>query len=587
MKLEIKEIEIKNFFSVGSKPIKIIYEPGLHAVTGRVIGQPTNNGVGKSAIFIDSLIFGFFGKSVRGLTQSGIVNSINEKDCYVHIKFILDNIPYRIERGLKPNYLYLINETEDNKEHNAKKLTQDDINNLLNINYTSFINMITLNINYSQSFFKMKAEQKRDFLENLLNISIYAKMFDNCKEDFNDLKHSINTQEAVLKTEIQAYKSKLDSYKKIDELKQQFEQQQKLSIEKITNDIKKLEDQLNSINISDVNYDDVLDNLNNDINEQVRIINVLNINISNNKKEITNNDNLIKKLTASPVCSECGTPTTSDHVTSHIKSLQDNNLELKNKNIEDQNKIDSHTVNKTKLTTEFYTIKDKKDKKNNQVTQKNIIVNNINNLKNNLKNEQNKSFNMSIISKDELITMKSAIEERKKTYDDQKKQFKISEYMKDVLGDKGVKKFVISKILPLLNKKMNHHLAILKAHYTIKFDNELNEVIKSRNRDVFCYENFSAGEQKRIDLAWMFTILDISKLRNSVECNVLIMDEILDSSMCANGIDSLMNYIKLDFKTVNKDMCIYVITHKNEINNEMFDNVIKLKKENHFTKLDV
>jgi len=162
-----------------------------------------------------------------------------------------------------------------------------------------------------------------------------------------------------------------------------------------------------------------------------------------------------------------------------------------------------------------------------------------------LESVKNKSLSMNnIISQKDIDDANDKCKLKEQEYLNIEKNLSYASYLKEMLGDSGVKTYIIKKIVPLLNKKMNEYLSLFKTNYSISFDNELNEILKSRKRDRFSYNNFSSGEHKRIDLAMMFSILAITKLQNSIDCNILILDEVLDSSLCDTGIYQLLDFLR-------------------------------------------
>jgi DNA repair exonuclease SbcCD ATPase subunit len=589
MKLEFIDVSAKNFLSIGSQAVKLEYSRGLNAITGQVIGHSTSNGSGKSSIGAEVLCFALYGKTIRKLNKDQIINAINERECQVTVRFRIKDTVYRIERGIKPDYLHLINESEDKeKEKASKKSTQDDINNLLGLSYKSFINLITLNINYSKPFFRMEKAEKREFLEQIMNLSIYGRMYEKTKKEYNELKSEIRNFETEIQTSIKAYKDKIETYKKIQELQKTFEQTKQQKIEDLKIKIQSKETELS----------DLSSKLPPEINKETKtkiteakyklleIQSNIRSKISSAKSDVQQKERKITNIERNPICKECGTPTTSEHVQSHISEIKTEISTL-------QDSINKYEAKLVECNTKLSEITQKLQKIESSESLINTLNNNIHrketeihNLQQSLKETEQSTFSANnVISKESLLKDKANIELRKESYNVARKKFIMCETMRDILGDKGIKNFTIKKILPHLNQKMNKHLATMRATYTIKFDGELNETLKSKHRDEMVYENFSAGEQKRIDVAWLFTILDISRMRNSVDCNVLILDEVLDSSMCANGINHLMEYLKIDFKREYPNMCTYIITHKSEISYDDFDKIVKVKKENGFTKI--
>jgi DNA repair exonuclease SbcCD ATPase subunit len=599
VKLFIKSAEIKNFLSVGSQPITIEYKSGIHAVTGHVVGQPTNNGVGKSTLFVDAVVFAFFGKSIRGLNKAKMINSINDCDCYVHLRFEIDGHPYRIERGIKPDYLRLIDEVEEeenknkkknekeDKEKSAKKLTQSDIDEKLGgMSLESFKNMITLNINYSTPFFKMSVGQKRDLLENIMNLSVFGRMFEKVKEDYNGLKRDIKELESDIKHMLKSYTDRVNTFKKLETMKKEFEESKAEEIEEFNAKILELENKKKSISIPDKDFESIRDKINSRLQSIASEISKNEHIVDTNDSNIRKNNKKIERMKESPVCSVCNNPTDSEHSAKHEAEINEENEGYQTAISEAENNLKTLKEEKDQLREKLTKAKEAVAKVEKLKLNKQKIDNYLSSYKERLEKAQSKEFDIEVIDKNELIKDKKELEDKKAEYAEVKKKFKLADRMKQILGDGGIKNYTIRKILPYLNKKMNQHLAMLNANYTISFDSQLKELLKSRNRDEFTYENFSGGEQKRIDIAWMFTTVSVAKMRNSVDCNLLVLDEVLDSSMCSNGIGMLMKYLKTEFRQNNSDHCVYIITHKSEIGEDDFDSIIRLKKENGFTKID-
>lgn len=590
MKLNFTDLTLKNVLSIGSQPVKVEYKKGLHAITGQVIGQSTSNGSGKSTLGVDGLTFALYGKTVRKLKKQQIVNAVNECDCSAIVRFTVNGHPWRIERGIKPDFLHLIDEKNEDKndEKSSKKSTQEDINALIGISYDSFINLITLNINYSKTFFRMEKAEKREFLEHIMNLSIYGRMFEKAKKKYLDLKNDTKILEADIQTKIKSYKDKVETYKKIETLKASFETTKQQKISSLQSQLEILEKDISDLK-STITEDEQIKNKSKYQETKYKLIEIqsnIKNKISSTQSDIRQKESRIQSITRNPVCKECGTPTTSEHIQTHISELQTEINDLKSnlpkyesKLVECNDKLKQINERLQKIITIEESVRQTSLSLQKKETQYQNILQSLEDTK------KSEFTATNVITRDALISDKKEIEQLKSTYNETRKKFLMCEAMKDILGDKGIKNFTIRKILPHLNQKMNKHLATMKALYTIKFDGELNEILKSRNRDEMTYENFSAGEQKRIDIAWLFTILDISRMRNSIDCNILIMDEILDSSMCANGINQLMEYLKEDFRKDYQNMCTYIITHKSEINFDDFDSIITVKKENGFTKI--
>lgn len=589
MKLKIKKVNAKNFLSIGSNEVEFDYESGIHAVIGKPILEGTTNGVGKSTLFSDAITFGLYGKCMKDLKVNEVLNSIVQEKCVVKVWFEANGVDYMVERGIKPGFLRIFKEdNEEPEEYGGKKETQYKLESILGVAYGSFINMISLNTNSSTPFFRMTALEKRQLLEDIMNLSVYGKMFEICKKEYNEsrqLKKVLTVEYKLLRDNT---KELIEKYKKIDKYKKEFEVKKQNDIQASQHKIEILTTKLDELTqkLDHKDYNDLMSKIKSKRSE----VNEKKIKISSS---MSTSINEIKRLTkriadieANPVCPICSTETTSEHVIEHINDLKQ---EIKKQ----EALVDKYNNYKVKIEAALKELGSKADKvealKDDVDEAKREISNiskDISYEENTLKNIENRSLDIGeIISKNEVLNSKKKLQIKKNELDAETINMTYGSHLKNVLGDKGIKNYVIRKILPVLNTKMNEYLQMMKASYSILFDENLSEQIKYRACDTLSYNNCSSGEQKRIDLALMFTLLDIAKARSSVDCNVLVLDEVLDSSMCSDGVNCLMDFLRGKFKTKHPDLCTYVITHRPEIKEDNFDSIVVIEKENSFTKV--
>lgn len=583
MKIVFKKIKIKNFLSVGSVPIEYSYQRGINGITGE-------NGLGKSMFINEALIFALYGKSMRGLTLEFIVNKINEQECEVTLWLDINEVPYRIERGLKPNYLRLINETEETNI-TAKKETQQKINDLIKVSMFSFINTISLNINFSKPFLRFEAAEKRTMFEDSMNLSIFGKMLKLSSKEYNEYKQ----QKKVLESELSSCKNilneRLETKEKLKTIEQEFENNKQ-------KEIKKLETEYQEIFETHTDYIVQTGYFAKNLNEmKTKLIEIQNkiqnkiyeieLYIKNSNKDIQKIKDEIEFYKTNPICPLCKKPTNTSHDKTHVVSLED---EIKKKS----NNIDNY---KTKLSlgaSKLNETKGKITKIEDQITRKLLVDqklqetdNKLKIIENQIKTTKDKTIKIqNAVSDKDIEAAKNKVELKTNEYNENEKLLGYADYLRSILGEDGVRTYIVKKIVPLLNKKTNEYISLFGGNYSISFDNELKETLKSRRRDVVMYENFSSGEAKRIDFAFMFAFLDIAKLQNSIDSNILILDEMLDGSLNAAGIECLLDFLRNILIKKYPDLCVYIITHKSEIDKTYFDRVIKLKKENEFTKFD-
>lgn len=592
MKIEFTKIKAKNFLSIGAVPVEFDYSKGLHKIVGTVIGEDTKNGCGKTTIILDAIIFAVYGKSLRNLNLNEMINSINQSECEITLWFKIDNKPYRIERGIKPNYLRFIDEEKESseiiEESARKSSTQQDILNVLKINMVTLINVITMNLNYSKPFFKLNPQEKRKILEDSTNVAIYGKMYENIKKQTNEYKNDRKILINDVKNLKQNYTEKVETFNKLEILKQKFETSKQIDITNLNTQILNIKTKIAELEqkLIDKNYSDIKTKITKtilEVNTQISKIETDTIYVKKDNKKY---EAEITDLNNNPICPRCKSPATSEHTQIHISSLKAN-IETNSKIINDNNiKLEEYYLKLNEL-------KEKDKKITNileQINQINIKINqykeNITQLNKQLVILETKTFDTAdLITEQMVLDSKTKLETKEAEYNTLETKLVYCEYLKDVLGDSGIKTYIIKKLVPLLNKKMNHYLSLFKFYHSITFDNELQETLKSRKRDKFSYENFSSGEQRRIDLAMMFALLSINKLQNSIDCNILILDEVLDSSLCEYGTIQIIEFLRNDFKLEHPNLCTYVISHKKEINDMYFDSIINVVKQNNFTKI--
>jgi len=588
MKLHFKKLIIKNFFSVGAIPLEYTFTSGINAIIGRNPTQDTTNGIGKS-ILNDAIIFALFGSSMRNLNIDQMINKLNGKECEITLFLDINDVPYKIERGLSPNYCRLINENEVDNKTTSKKETQQKINDLIKISKLSFINSITLNIGYSKPFFKLEASEKRTIFEDGLNLSVYGKMFKKVSKEYNEHKQNKKIVERDLESLNTLLNDKTETQNKLNKLQQEFENTKQNELTELS--IKK--QQLIDANVdyttqlSNKNYNEIKDKLTfakNDFQNKIYKIEANYNSLSNEIKKL-NKEKEFYKL--NPFCPTCKKPTNTDSDHNHLNTIE---IEINSK-IETFNNYKLSISNGNLKLTEIVDKLNKVDiliKKDLNISKKIEELNyNLREVDSKIESTKNKTLQLTnVVTDEEIQICKTKLTKKENEYSEYENLLNYSDYLRNILGEEGIRTYIVNKIVPLLNKNMNTYLSMFGANYNISFDKELKETLKSRNRDEFSYNNFSSGEEKRIDLAFMFSFLDITKMQNSINCNILILDEILDSSMCRTGIENLMSFLKTKLTTMYPELCVYIITHKSEIDNNHFDRIIKLKKENDFTKLE-
>lgn len=567
--IEFKTIKWKNFLSTGNNFTKI--NLNTHNKT-LIVGE---NGAGKSTI-LDALCFSLFNKPFRKINKPQLVNTINLADCVVEVEFSIGKIDWKIKRGMRPTVfeIYKDGKILDQSASSAdqqKWLEQS----VLKLNYKSFTQIVVLGSSTFIPFMQLPAAGRREVIEDILDIRIFSTMNSILKDRFKENKEALSD----IDYSISILKEKVEVQKRfIVDLKKQSEENVVLWEEEIADMQQDIVSNQLELEKHMVEIDTMTKQMNAYPNPQ-KELGKLNEFYIKFKSKIKDMEKEINFLTSNDTC-----PTCNQDITENFREL---NVNKNKQNIE-------------KLDDALLDIKSKQTTLNESLTQRNSIQKNINQSQNkinncfstiNWKKDKVKDTQDKIQSlKDntdnvdrERDKMKTLIEQGKGQELQRRQIAKRSTELKivaDILKDGGVKSTIIRKYLPVMNTLINKHLQELEFYVNFNLDDTFNETIKSRFRDEFSYASFSEGEKMRIDLALLFTWREVAKLKNSVNTNILILDEIFDSSLDSNGTTDFINILR----TVTDGNNVFVISHKEDMLHDKFDNVIQFKKVKNFSK---
>ena len=567
--IEFKTIRWKNFLSTGNNFTEI--NLNNHNKT-LIVGE---NGAGKSTI-LDALCFGLFNKPFRKINKPQLVNSINLADCRVEIEFTIGKVDWKINRGMKPT-IFEIYKNGIQLDQTASAADQQKWfeQNVLKLNYKSFTQIVVLGSSTFVPFMQLPAAGRREVIEDILDIRIFSTMNSILKERVKENKEAVSEIDyaiSILKEKVDVQKRFIEDLKQqgqnnvvlwedeIDKMKVDIESNQ-LELEKYMSDIDTLTQQMNEFS----NPQKELDKLN-EFHIKFR-------------SKIKDMENEIKFLTSNDVC-----PTCNQDIT---KEFKESNINQDKEKISKLNSALGDIGSKEKSLNE---ILHKRNGIQKEITQVQSKINNcfstINWKQTKVKETQEKidSLKSNTDNVDrEREKMKTLIEQGKGQELQRRQIAKRSTELKiiaDILKDGGVKSTIIRKYLPVMNTLINKHLQELEFYVNFNLDDTFNETIKSRFRDEFSYASFSEGEKMRIDLALLFTWREVAKLKNSVNTNILILDEIFDSSLDSSGTADFINILR----TVTDGNNVFVISHKEDMLHDKFDNVIQFKKVKNFSK---
>ncbi len=590
MKIFFERVRIKNFLSFGNNETIFDYQNGINVVTGIVEGSTKRNGVGKSSLLVDSLSFALYGRPLRGdahINKENLINDVNRRECSVSVDFKIDKDEYTVTRTIKPNGLTIIHNGQEVK-FDSMKHTQEWLINKLGISHTCFSNILVLNVNSSQPFLAMDAALKREVIEDVLSLNIYGRMADDAK----NIHLSAKGDKSVAETEMQSYLRQLkvadESIKSLREKQEHFDEEKRKHCEEIENDIKTLQDRFDAIVIDETDYTTDLKKA----KESVSVIDtkmmVLLKKETELKKDIKDASEVLKNLEHETSCPTCKTVLADSPLAQRFLQECRDKITQSNSSLDDINskKEQGRKAKESKIS-EIQTLEEKIKNITSLKNRKDIIHSQIESKQKELEKEQARILDLgSVISEDKYQEYKNAVKKAETKMTDSVNTFEYSKLIRNMLGEDGVRKFVLSKIIPFFNTKINHYLKIMGSDYSLIFDNNLVEKVITRTREIRDYNNFSSGEKKRIDLAILLSLMDIAKVQNSVDTNILVLDEVLDTSMDNEGVENFLFFLKNGFRQMYADKCIYIITHRNDISADTFDRIISLKKTKNFTIID-
>tara|TARA_R110002167_G_scaffold284902_2_gene490069 strand:- start:221 stop:1942 length:1722 start_codon:yes stop_codon:yes gene_type:complete len=566
-----EKVRFKNFGSFGNHITEVIFDDyKMTLVTG-------SNGHGKSYALLDSITFALFGKPFRKINIPLLVNTINNKDCLSEIYFRVGTDKYRVSRGLAPKK-FEIYKNDVLLSQNAKSKDYQNFleEQILKMNYQSFTQIVTLGSSSFIPFMQLTAAERRNVIEDILDIKIFSLMNVNIKaklslikDDINDktknieiLKEKISIQEENLELLHQRKNKNIsENVKKITQLEEKI-QTLSLEIEKVQSETK---------SISEVKLQK------NKVKDKITKITNLSSQIGSKNISIGEDINFFEKNENCPVCSQ--------DLDQDFKQNKVTNLEEKKKTME--NAISELIVNRQSLEKEVSILDLELDSMMDiisSITQKQNSIqaaqNYIKDIRSDMKDVSDYESDIDK-SKDtclEYKTSKSII-----VTDIENQIIKQDGYniIQRLLKDSGIKSRIIKNYLPVMNELINKHLAEMNFFISFYLDEEFNEIIKSRHRDKFAYMNFSEGEKSRIDLAILLAWREIAKLKNSTSCNILILDEVFDSSLDAVGVDDLMKLLRKLSLSNN----IFIITHKGDQLSDRFDRTMHVVKKNNFSSI--
>jgi len=567
--ITFKKVRFKNFLSFGNKFTEIELDSNCNTC---IIGK---NGSGKSS-FMDAITYSLFGKSYRPINKPQLINSVNEKDCLVEIEFSIGTIDWKVRRGQKPS-IFEIYKNGELLDQSSSVIDQQKWfeQNILKMNYKSFTQIVILGNSNFVPFMQLSAASRREVIEDLLDIKIFSSMNSVVKDKIKSIKE-----------EVKALEFKKESFS--DKVKMQFNFIEE--IEKESNDqISRKKEKIKTLNL-------LVDQTESDIEKFIEKSQSLNDEL----KQFTGSSDKLKKLgnlkgklsqkistnkqyhdffVENSVC-----PTCTQSIDVKIKNEKISEYKESTKELEDAYLQLEATIEE----------EDKKEKEF-KIISNNLLEINYKISQNNSKIQQSKSQIKELeveildikqkiknknVEHDKLIHFQNELEKVKDEYIDKKEKIENYDYVYSLLKDNGVKSKIIRKYLPLINHQVNRFLQMMDFYINFILDEEFNEHIQTPVYEDFSYGSFSEGQKQRINLALLFAWREVAKVKNSTNVNLLVLDEIFDSSLDYSGTSDFLKIIRY----VIKDSNIFVISHKDGVQ-DMFDNIIEFEKKGNFSTI--
>ena len=565
-----EKVRWKNFLSTGNVFSEIDLQ---RSRTNLIVGH---NGSGKSTI-LDALTFSLFGKPFRKISKSMLVNSVNEKDTMVEIEFSIGKNSYKVIRGIKPNkFIVYCNGQPWDEDAKAVDQQKNLEQNVLKMNFKSFTQIVVLGSSTFVPFMRLPGQQRREIIEDILDIQVFSVMNNRLKdkirennEEIKDLDYQLHLLEEKIELQKQymlELKKKTDA--EIDKKKEKIKEYQQEEESSLGN-IRDLTDQVTNLSTEMEEYSKS--------SSKLKKLNTFLIKLNQKLQTCKKEHEFFEDNHVCPTC----TQDLSDEF--RADKIEEGKTKLDEMNV-GYEELQTAIKDEEKRNEKFLELTQEVNTKNTTITNINYQLMSIRNNIDEISKEIKELEGSTPDKKAEFVKLEGLIEDKKTT----KKNCAVSKKDRDVLQvattllkDSGIKTRIIKTYLPTMNKLINQFLQSMDFYVNFTLNENFEETIKSRYRDVFSYESFSEGEKARIDISLLLTWRSIAKLKNSVDTNLLILDEIFDGSLDQSGTSDL-GWILRNF---DDNTNVFVISHKT-ILDDKFDRTITVNKDKNYSTLE-
>ena len=567
--ITFKKIRWKNFLSTGNHFTEVNFQKNN---TNLIVGT---NGAGKSTV-LDALTFSLFNKPFRKIKKSQLVNTTNEKDCLVEVEFSINGREYIVRRGIKPNIFEIsVNSTLLHREADDRAMQKILEESILKVNYKSFTQIVILGSTNFVPFMQLSSPNRREVIEDLLDIKIFSAMNNLIRDTMRTKREEVRSLEAS-KDNIKEKLSMQENF--IKELEEQgkeniLDKEDKIKVLTVESDTHMEHNQILESNVSELLVEQ----------EKVSGASKKLVKLNNLRGKITQKVSTITKehkfFTDNTVCPTCTQDIEEEFRVNRIADVQTKAKELKKgfEELEESIKLEE------KREHQFTTVSKEITKLNNGISQNNTRISGcqrqIRDLESEIQRLTDQLANRNT-EHDKLAEFRENLQETFEELGTKRQDIIHYDFAYSLLKDDGVKTKIIKKYLPFINQQVNRYLQLMDFFINFKLDEEFNETVESPIHEDFSYASFSEGEKMRIDLALLFTWREVARVKNSVNTNLLIMDEVFDSSLDGFGTDEFLKIIRFIIKDAN----IFVISHKTDLHDK-FESVIQFDKIKGFSRM--
>lgn len=567
--IEFDKIVFKNFMSTGNaENVVELSAPGATLLSGSV-------GMGKSQVS-EAICFALFGVPYRNIKKGQLVNSVNQKNCLVTLTFRADSKDVKIVRGIKPNVFEIyVDGNLVNQEAATKDYQRYLEKHILKFNFKTFTQSVLLGSSTFTSFMKLTAANRREVVEEILDIGVFSTMTKLNKEKADETKQKLVQVEADLRNKANQIESQTVLISKLSEAKQDTIDRYKKDIKENVDAIKDIKEQIHShaVAIKELNFDSEK------LREVETNIDLLTSKMYKKNAELSDKKHKISFLSDNHVCTTCAQSISEEHKSTNLKELEESVSKI-------QEDVTSIELLLSKLRDKQRALQELSKR----VREKQTLIVSLDSQAEYLISK-NKSYTASIEKIENTIDNVEEEKRKKKQYaveaieltgikNDLVKQKEIQATAAALLKDGGIKTTIIKEYLPVMNKVINKYLEELDFFVKFELDENFNESIKSRHRDEFSYASFSEGEKQKLDIAILFAWRYIAKMKNSINTNILFLDEVF-----SNFDGDSLELVGETIENLKEETNVFVTIHRGEAIHNIFDRILEVKKVGNFSEI--